>query len=156
MTTITAKNRMAIFGTAEPGPQKAACTITGRLSKPIPGRLQVYREDATKLWVMTNQPKRTFQDVHTHIDLSKADALDKLAAAGVTFTHLAGRPLTIGTNILLRRIHCKLTQEQLAAKSGIAQTKISQYECGNIGPTVPTLRKLAEALGCEPGELIGD
>ncbi len=51
-----------------------------------------------------------------------------------------------------------LRQSDLAELSGIAQADISRIERGQIAPTVPTLLKLADALGAQiqfvlpPGE----
>lgn len=44
-----------------------------------------------------------------------------------------------------RRLH--LTQEQLAERSGIAQTEISRIERGRKSPTVDTYARLAASLG---------
>jgi transcriptional regulator with XRE-family HTH domain len=46
----------------------------------------------------------------------------------------------------LRRRH-RLTQEQLAARSGIAQSVISQYESGRRDPTVERLEALLNSCG---------
>lgn len=42
-----------------------------------------------------------------------------------------------------------LRQSDLAELSGIAQADISRIERGQIAPTVPTLLKLADALGAQ-------
>ena len=46
-----------------------------------------------------------------------------------------------------------LTQDQLAAKSGIDQTTISRLESGTGSPSLKTLAKLARALKMEPSSL---
>jgi len=48
----------------------------------------------------------------------------------------------------LRRIRflLQLTQEKLAVKSGVSQTKISQYERGITRPSEKNRGRLAEAL----------
>ena len=46
-----------------------------------------------------------------------------------------------------------LTQEELAAKSGIGRVTISVIERGGRA-RVPTARQLAKALGVEPAELM--
>jgi transcriptional regulator with XRE-family HTH domain len=47
-----------------------------------------------------------------------------------------------------------LTQEALAAKSGVDQTSISSIEVGkNRNPSWETVSKLAKALGVSPDEL---
>lgn len=47
------------------------------------------------------------------------------------------------------RISKKITQRQLAEKTGISQQHISKIENGEIAPTYATLEKIAKALGCE-------
>jgi transcriptional regulator with XRE-family HTH domain len=47
-----------------------------------------------------------------------------------------------------------LKQWELASDMGIAPRHISNYETGRVEPTVPTIRKLAEALGVTPGRLL--
>ena len=47
-------------------------------------------------------------------------------------------------------------QRDLAEAAGLDQSIMSKYECGEIEPSVPTLRKLAVALGVLVSELIDD
>lgn len=47
-----------------------------------------------------------------------------------------------------------LTQEQLAERIGVTHGALSQLERGIINYTQPTLEILAEALSCEPADLI--
>jgi len=48
-----------------------------------------------------------------------------------------------------------LTQEDLSQLAGVTEATISRMENGKSGPTRPsTVRKLAEALGVEPGWLL--
>lgn len=49
-----------------------------------------------------------------------------------------------------------LTQDELAARSGITQTSISAIEVGKHEPRISTVRRLAAALGVEPEELLDD
>lgn len=50
-------------------------------------------------------------------------------------------------NVLLaRRQELKLTQAQLADRSGVAQTEISRIERGRKSPTLDTYSRLASAL----------
>ncbi len=56
-----------------------------------------------------------------------------------------------------KRLAKGLTLKQLAELSGVHYMKIHQIETGKIKPENITLRnavKLAEALGCTPGELL--
>ena len=48
------------------------------------------------------------------------------------------------------RTQAKLTQEQLAEKTGIPQGHISKLETGQHSPTALTLEKIAMALGLKP------
>lgn len=50
----------------------------------------------------------------------------------------------------------QMTQEDLAAKSGITQQAISKIEMGGGNPTASTLARLAVALGVSASELLGD
>jgi transcriptional regulator with XRE-family HTH domain len=52
------------------------------------------------------------------------------------------------------RVEAGLTQVQLAEKAGCSQQEIQRWESGRISPTAKTLKKLAEAIGCNPGDLI--
>lgn len=47
-----------------------------------------------------------------------------------------------------------LTQERLASRVELTPGAISQLEGGTVNYTQPTLEALAEALGCEPGDLL--
>ena len=48
----------------------------------------------------------------------------------------------------------KLTQAQVAERSGLLQHHISELENGVRMPSLVTLLKLAAALGCKPTELV--
>jgi transcriptional regulator with XRE-family HTH domain len=47
-----------------------------------------------------------------------------------------------------------LSQQDLVRETGVAQTTLSDLEEGKRGARASTLRKLAEALGVEPKELM--
>ena len=49
-----------------------------------------------------------------------------------------------------------LTQRELAAQSGIAQTTIARLESQQRPAQLSTVRKLAAALGVEPSDLMGE
>lgn len=52
------------------------------------------------------------------------------------------------------RTKAKLTQEQLAEKSGVDQSTISHIECGRRpNPSFDTAMRLAQALGIAPSRL---
>ena len=47
-----------------------------------------------------------------------------------------------------------LSQQDLSAATGVAQATLSDLERGKRGARASTLRKVAEALGVEPKELM--
>lgn len=47
-----------------------------------------------------------------------------------------------------------MTQEQLSLESGVQRNFISLIELGQNQPTITTVFKLAQALGCAPSELV--
>ncbi len=49
-----------------------------------------------------------------------------------------------------------LTQLQLAEAARVATATIVRIEQGQVAPNFQTIRKLAAALGIEPGELVTD
>lgn len=64
--------------------------------------------------------------------------------------------MSLGANIRYRRVAMGLTQEQLAAKIGIAATQLSAYERGHNKPHPSTLAWIACAFGCREEELFTD
>jgi len=52
------------------------------------------------------------------------------------------------------RKHRRLTQEQLAERAGVSTGNISHLENGNQNYTQPMLEAIAEALQCEPADLL--
>ncbi len=64
---------------------------------------------------------------------------------------------TAGEKLKEARRRAMLTQEELAEKSGVGIATISRIEKDHIEePRFSTLRRLAEPLGVEPRELLGD
>ncbi len=62
--------------------------------------------------------------------------------------------MAIGDHIRDLRWDAHLKQVELARRAGIAQNTLSQIEIGNTVPSVPTLEKLARALGVPADELL--
>jgi transcriptional regulator with XRE-family HTH domain len=62
--------------------------------------------------------------------------------------------LYIGDKLRDLRKRALLTQEQLAERSGIAISTVIRIERNQVEPQGRTIRKLAEALGVEPQELV--
>lgn len=64
-------------------------------------------------------------------------------------------PQRLSTVIRRLRERQDMTQEQLAKKAGVTQGYIAQLESGlKKNPSLPTLKKLARALGVPVGELL--
>ncbi len=60
----------------------------------------------------------------------------------------------LGRNLRRAREQAELTQEQVAERSGVHATEVSRIEGGKRDPKVSTLRRLAEAVGVPPGDLL--
>lgn len=59
------------------------------------------------------------------------------------------------TSIRELRESAGISQQQLAAKTGMTQGYISQIESGSRQPSIGTLRQLSRALGCKQSKLLG-
>jgi transcriptional regulator with XRE-family HTH domain len=53
-----------------------------------------------------------------------------------------------------KRRRAGLTQEELADKAGVATTTVSRIEEGVTQPRIPTIRKIAQALGLQVRDLL--
>lgn len=62
----------------------------------------------------------------------------------------------VGANIRRRRLERGLSQETLAAESGIASSFLSQIENGKRSPTITTLDILAKTLNIDIVELFSE
>ena len=62
--------------------------------------------------------------------------------------------LYIGDKLRKTRKYALLTQQQLADKSGVGIATIARIERNQVEPQARTIRKLAQALGVEPYELL--
>jgi transcriptional regulator with XRE-family HTH domain len=60
----------------------------------------------------------------------------------------------IGDNVKRVRTLRALTQVELAEKAGITQSTVVLIERNKSEPHMSTIRKLAEALGVDPAELV--
>lgn len=59
-------------------------------------------------------------------------------------------------NLTFRMNSLAVSQVELAARTGLSQSQISNYMAGNYGPSKASVRKLAIALKCEPEDLLGE
>jgi transcriptional regulator with XRE-family HTH domain len=62
----------------------------------------------------------------------------------------------LGANLREARKKLRLTQEQVAERSGVHATEVSRIEAGKRDPQVSTLLRLAKAVEARPGELLED
>lgn len=60
----------------------------------------------------------------------------------------------LGKNLRAARDELGLTQEEVAARSGVQAGEISRIEHGKRDPQVSTLEKIARALEMTPGRLL--
>lgn len=60
---------------------------------------------------------------------------------------------SIGSEIRKQRKALRITQQALAAKSGLRQSHVSRIECGEHTPSDLTVEKIARALGVKPSEI---
>jgi len=60
----------------------------------------------------------------------------------------------IAMRIKIRRERQKISQEELAARSGISRGYLARLETGRHDPTITTLEKLAKALKVPVGKLL--
>ncbi len=60
----------------------------------------------------------------------------------------------IGERIAEARRSFTLTQDELAARTGIDSSNIRSYEKGRAMPSIHTLMRIADALDVDPGRLL--
>jgi transcriptional regulator with XRE-family HTH domain len=60
----------------------------------------------------------------------------------------------LATNLRAARKKLKLTQEQVAERSGVHATEVSRIEAGKRDPQVSTVLRLARAVEVRPGQLL--
>ena len=69
--------------------------------------------------------------------------------AAVSELRLYETSYRLAGQLIARRRELRMTQQQLAAASGIHQSEISRIESGHGNPTLKTISALARALGAE-------
>ncbi len=60
----------------------------------------------------------------------------------------------IGRRVSAYRMQAGLTQDQLAANTGIDSSNIRAYESGRAMPSIHSLVRIADGLGIPPGDLL--
>lgn len=61
---------------------------------------------------------------------------------------------TFGENCWAVRIKKGLSQQEIAAATGIPQTRIAQIEHGKVNVTLETIARIAGVLGCDAVSLL--
>jgi predicted transcriptional regulator len=74
--------------------------------------------------------ERLMQDPEFRVEYEKADA-----------------EYSVIESLVQARLRAKLSQSELAKKTGTTQSAIARLESGSISPSLATLRKYAEATG---------
>lgn len=109
------------------------------------------------------RPTHIILTIEEYRDLQKAlashptvtESLKRLQDPALkTYTMEEVARLVFGNNIRACREHAGLTQEELANRIGCTQSYISQIEHVEARPTLGTLQKIAEAIGCSVGDLV--
>ena len=62
----------------------------------------------------------------------------------------------IGTKLNQLRTHEALTQRDLSERTGLTIAAISRIEQNQVEPRLSTVRKLSNALGVHPSQLVED
>lgn len=60
----------------------------------------------------------------------------------------------LGRSVSAYRMRAGLTQDELAARTGIDSSNIRAYEGGRAMPNIYSLVRVAEGLGIPPGDLL--
>lgn len=93
---------------------------------------------------------RSFNEaVETYLDSGDAETQRLADAAKVHFEAAYQRTFGMGERLAARREELRLTQAQVAERSGIRQSDISRIECGKANPTQTTLERIAAALDAQ-------
>ncbi|HEY7950818.1 MAG TPA: helix-turn-helix transcriptional regulator [Solirubrobacterales bacterium] len=60
----------------------------------------------------------------------------------------------LGRNLRRAREQAKMTQEEVAERSGVHATEVSRIEGSKRDPKVSTVERLAKAVGVPPSDLL--
>ncbi|MEM9293801.1 MAG: helix-turn-helix transcriptional regulator [Acidobacteriota bacterium] len=63
-------------------------------------------------------------------------------------------PEVLGAALRLLRTQRKMQQKEVARRAGITSSMLSGYEQGRRAPTLASVEKILQALGCGLGELV--
>jgi DNA-binding XRE family transcriptional regulator len=93
---------------------------------------------------------RSFDEaIQAHLDTSDVEVQRFADAAKVHFEAAYQRAFGMGERLAARREELRLTQAQVAERSGIRQSDISRIERGKLNATQATLEKIAAALDAQ-------
>ena len=70
--------------------------------------------------------------------------------------HRASEPPRVGDTLAALRLARALSLDELSRKAGVSKSMLSQIERAQANPTVAVVWRLANALGVEMGELLGN
>jgi DNA-binding XRE family transcriptional regulator len=87
----------------------------------------------------------TFDEYYAEV-VAEAEAEGLEAVADL---HRLEDPYRLASGLIGCRLALHMTQQQLAAASGIRQSEIGRIERGHGNPTLKTISALARALGAE-------
>jgi transcriptional regulator with XRE-family HTH domain len=60
----------------------------------------------------------------------------------------------LGTVMRSARKDCEMSQSEVESLSGIPKARLSRYENGHVMPSVPSLRRIAKAVGVPASEML--
>jgi len=66
------------------------------------------------------------------------------------------KSFTLGAKIRRLRLERYMNQTALGIKANISKSYVSQIECNNRSPSIPTLQLIAVALGVDVRDLFGE
>lgn len=61
----------------------------------------------------------------------------------------------LASNLRAERARLDISQEELAARSGVSAASLVKYESGEMTPGIDKIVSMAAALGCTPNDLCG-
>jgi transcriptional regulator with XRE-family HTH domain len=68
-------------------------------------------------------------------------------------TRMSGAPI-VPAKLARLRLEKAWSRQQLADRAGVSLKSLAAYETGNRHPRADAFHRLAEALGCQPADLL--
>lgn len=88
---------------------------------------------------MSDSPRRTLAELKESERFDRPNVRESYDLARLRFE--------LGETVRLRREELGWSQSDLGRRAGMPQSSIARFEHGGTQPTLPTLERLAEALG---------